>query len=369
MDKRAHGQGQVTPYRDGFRIRWSLPDGGRSSKVIRPANRKKAEDELRKILSALDSGSWVDERRGTMTFDAMAADWLALRESQVTHTTFVNYKSLLKTTILPTFGGRKLNTITRRQIDIWWSKTAAHKVTRRNAGYVLKGILEQAVEWNILTVSPYAVKGAGKDASVQRPTWSVEDFDAVLVHVDPFYKAALEVMFSGHFRLGELVALNGSDVRGGMVSATKQRTGMGYTADVKYGQRKRIKLLERGRDALAGRPRVIGDAPLFPGERAERMPRRSLQDAWNTAVKAAGFTDFHVHDIRHISLSLVAEAGASEKVVQQRAGHSSATSTRRYMHTSARQHAEAVERVDALVARLVQGRDSVDGKIANRDPR
>lgn len=352
MTKRSHGTGTVVEYKDGYQLKWSLPDGGRSSKVLRPATKKQAEAELRKILSALDTGTWVDERRGTMTFDAMAADWLALRENQVTHTTFVNYKSLLKTAILPTFSGKKLNTITRRQIDIWWSNHATHKVTRRNAGYVLKGILEQAVEWGILTVSPYAVKGAGKDASVQRPTWSVEEFDAVLAHVDPFYKAALEVMFAGHFRLGELIALNGSDVRNGMVSTTKQRTGAGYTANVKYGQRKRIELLERGRKALASRPRVIGDAPLFPGERAARMPRRSLQDAWNAAVLAAGYADFHVHDVRHISLSLVAEAGASEKVVQQRAGHSSANSTRRYMHTSQRQHAEAVERVDALVAKL-----------------
>lgn len=210
VDKRSHGQGQITAHKDGFRLRWSLPDGGRSSKVLRPATRRQAETELRKILSALDTGTWVDERRGTMTFGAMAKDWLALRENQVTHTTFVNYKSLLKTTILPTFGGRKLNTITRRQIDIWWSKHTTHKVKRRNAGYVLKRILQQTVEWNILTVSPYNVKGAGKDASVQRPTWSVEDFDAVLAKVDPFYKAVLEVLFAGHFRLGELIALNGS---------------------------------------------------------------------------------------------------------------------------------------------------------------
>ncbi len=352
MTKRSHGTGTVTAYKDGHQIKWSTPEGDRVSKVLRPSTRRQAETELRKILASMDSGTWVDERKGSITFDTMVTDWMALREPQVTHTTFINYRSLLKTTIMPTFGGKKLNAITPRQIDIWWANHAHHEVTRRNAGYVLKGILNQAVEWNLLSASPYKVKNSGKDASAQRPTWSVEEFDVVLAHVAPFYRPALEVMFAGHFRLGELIALNGSDVRGGMVSTTKQRTSVGYTTDTKYGQHKRIALLERGREALASMPAVIGDAPLFRGERAARMPRRSLQNAWNAGVSAAGFENFHVHDIRHIGLSLVAEAGASEKVVQQRAGHSSATSTRRYMHTSQRQHADAVEKVDALVSRL-----------------
>lgn len=352
MTKRSHGTGTVTAYKDGHQIKWSTPEGDRVSKVLRPSTRRQAETELRKILASMDSGTWVDERKGSITFAAMAEDYMALMETQLAPKTMTDKRSLLKTTILPTFGHKKLNAITKRSVDIWWSQHAHHKVTRRNAGYTLKKILEQAVDWNLLAVSPYQVKGAGRDESVQRPTWSVEEFDAVLAHVKPFYRPALEVMFAGHFRLGELIALNGSDVRGGMVSTTKQRTGMGYTTDTKTGQHKRIELLKRGREALESMPRVIGDAPLFRGERAHRMPRRSLQDAWNAARETAGFEDFHIHDIRHIGLSLVAEAGASEKVVQQRAGHSSATSTRRYMHTSQRQHADAVEKVDALVARL-----------------
>lgn len=86
------------------------------------------------------------------------------------------------------------------------------------------------------------------------------------------------------------------------------------------------------------------------------MPRRSLQDTWNNAVIAAGLENFHAHDIRHIGLSLVAEDGASERVVQERAGHASATSTRRYLHSNERMHADAVEKVDALVSKLQQGK-------------
>jgi len=56
---------------------------------------------------------------------------------------------------------------------------------------------------------------------------------------------------------------------------------------------------------------------------------------------------FHIHDIRHIDLSLIAETGQDRKVIQQRARHASATSTDRYIHTTKRQHEKAVEDVDA----------------------
>lgn len=352
MAKRAHGTGTVTPYKDGFQLKWSLPDGGRGSKVIRPATKKQAEALLRGILADLDKGVFHDERKGNVRFSDFAKEYLAFKEKQVSYGQYKNYLSLLKTTILPTFGAKKLNQITRRSVDTWWSRHADHPVNRRNAYYFIKGLFEQAVEWDLLAVSPVKIKNAGADASKQRPDWTVQDFDAVLEHVPDFYHPALNVMFAGHFRIGELVALNWSDVRHGFVSSTRQKTKEGFTASTKTGQKKRIQLLERGREALASLPPGIGGTPLFPGERAYRLPRATLQRVWTQACEAAGYEDFHIHDIRHISLSLVAESGASEKVVQQRAGHASATSTRRYMHTSQRQHAEAVESVDMLIKKI-----------------
>lgn len=355
MKKRSHGQGTVEEYRDGHRLKWTTPEGGRGSKVYRPSSRSQAERELRRILTEVEKGEHQDDRRGSVTFDAFFKDWLALREMEVKPSTYNNLVSIHRTMLSPTFGTKKLNTITRRSVDVWWAKHSIHPVQRRNSYYALRGALEQAVDWGLLSASPCKVKDPGKDVSVKRPTWGVEDFDTVLAHVDEFYRPAIEVMFSAHLRLGELIALDWSDVsRDGMISVTKQRLGLGFTADTKTGQHKRIKLLQRGTDALQALPRGFGNTPVFPGERAARMPRRSLQNAWSDAVTAAGLENFHVHDVRHIGLSLVAEAGASERIVQERAGHASATSTRRYLHSNERMHADAVEKVDALVSKLQQ---------------
>jgi len=244
-----------------------------------------------------------------------------------------------------------LDQLTQKTIDIWWSRQSKHPVNRRNAWFLLRKMIRMAVRWGHLPAWTVVIDNAGKDVSTPRPDFTVADFDGVLTQLPEFYRAPVEVLFAGHLRLGELIALNGSDLRDGMTSITKQKTSQGLTTGTKTDQVKTIKLLDRGVQALAARPRVIGSAPLFAGQRSERITRQAIQKAWNRAREAAGRPEMRLHDLRHVSLSLVAEV-APLKVVQQRAGHASATSTQRYMHADQRQHAEAVEKADELLRRI-----------------
>lgn len=223
--KRSHGQGQVTPYRDGFRIRWSLPDGGRSSKVMRPATKTQAERELRRILGEVEKGEHQDDRRGSVTFDAFFEDWLTLRELEVKPSTYKNLQSIHRAVLSPTFGPKKINAITRKSVDLWWAKHKVHPVQRRNSYFALKGAMDQAVNWGLITVSPCQVKHPGKDESKDRPTLSVEEFDAVLAHVPEFYRPVILIMFAGHLRLGEVIALNAPSVSVSVSAASAAHSG------------------------------------------------------------------------------------------------------------------------------------------------
>lgn len=158
-------------------------------------------------------------------------------------------------------------------------------------------------------------------------------------------------MFAAHLRIGELIALDGSDYKDGSLSVSKQRIAAGLTTDTKSGEHGVTGLLERGQRALEARPRVIETTPLFAGERGARITRLALRNAWLKACDAVGIEDFHLHDIRHIGLTLVAEV-APMKVVQERARHRSPTSTQRYLHADTRVHVEAVQKVDDLIRRI-----------------
>lgn len=347
--KLANGSGSVEKHLDGYRIYWTAPEG-RRSKVLRHTSRTEATRVLNDILADIRRGDYRDERAGNVLFSDFLGDYLKVREREVREGVYRNWRTYHRKHLIPAFGGMRMRDITPRHIALWWAENADHPVNRKNIYRHLKTIFSLAIEWGVLETSPCRIKSLGKDA--QRPDWTVQDFDEVLGHVDPFYRAPLEVMFAGHLRLGELIALNGSDYRpDGMLTITKQLTDMGLTTETKTRQRKTVKLLQRGVDALSERPRVIGASPLFAGERAARMPRNSLRRAWSKAVEASGRDDFHLHDLRHISLSLVAEV-SHPKIVQERAGHASATSTLRYIHSDVRQHLEAVERVDALITAI-----------------
>lgn len=371
--KRPYGSGSIRKYKDGHRLSWRDDNGIRGSEVFRPSTPKQAERRLMEIQTDVARGTYVKptrvaavavdpvdtaESHEIITFADLWREHLAQQEVAVKHSSYRGYVTYGRTS-LKAFMTKDLTEIDQRLVEIWWRSQKAHAVNRRNSYFQLRKAFRLAVRWGILPAVPFEIENSGRDASVRRPTRTIEDVDAVLAKLPEFYRGAVEVQLSGHVRISELIALTGSDYRDGWISVTKQRYPSGVVADTKRGQHKRIELLERGKQAMAGRPRVIGSAPLFPGERGPRMTHQAYRNAWNKAVAAAGLENFRTQDLRHVGLTLVS-GEASPVVVQERAGHASFTSTRRYLHADARQHAEAVEKANAALRRIAESKKDAE---------
>jgi integrase len=327
-----------------------------------------AREALDGIQVDMRRGDHWDDRKSKTKFAVYMADYMALRQSKVAPGTFHNDRSYLRRHLMPAFGAMALRDIDVQSIDSWWNGMPATQ-TRRNAYFLLKKALDYAVRWGYLRANPAMVEEPGREVAKMRPTWSYKAFCAVLEHVPTsvalnnakgdgapvpvFYREALQVLFAGHLRLGELIALDAADYdrKTGILSVTHQITGhsRGERVPTKTGQVKHIRLLKLGIDALAAMPPRIG-GPLFLGPRSGRLPRATLRDAWNSAVKAAELENFHLHDLRHVSLTLVAQAGESLKVIQDRGGHASVTAAMRYQHVDPERDAAAARAVDALLA-------------------
>lgn len=364
--KRPYGSGSVRAYKDGYRITWRDNAGAKRSRVLRPSTKREAEALLRAIQTDVERGTYIEPQKPEkeapkalpeleeepliVTFGDLWEEYLKIREPELAASTMDNLRSLARSplnALLP----RDLAEIDQRLIERWWAAQSGHKVTRRTAYFQIRKAFRLAARWEIIPAIPFEIENAGRDETRKRPDWTIQDVDAVLLHLPAFYKAPVEVMLSGHLRISELIALDTSDYRDGWISVTKQIRPAGKVQDTKTGQHKKIQLLERGKVAMEACPHRIGKAPLFPGERGERMTHHALRSAWNKAVEASGREDFHLHDLRHVGLSLVSEV-APLVVVQQRAGHASRQSTLRYLHADERQHAEAVQRVNAVLQRL-----------------
>lgn len=342
--------------------RYYLPDGKQVTAGTY-ASVKAAQERLDEIEVDLRRKEHWDDRKSRTRFSVFMDEYMAHRRLLVSATEFENNRSYLKVHLMPAFGGLRMCDIDERKVDMWFAAMPATE-TRRNVHTFLRRAMKFAVKWDYVRTSPCNVLGARSDGGVPRPTWSKEDFYTVLSYVPEtvkvnnscaatrvYYREALEIMFAAHLRVGELAGLNASDLdrRTGRLRVERQVNRLGQTTSTKTGVIKNVHLLRVGISAAERLPFRIGSIALIPGPRGERMPRQSLQRVWHRAALAAGYENFHLHDVRHIGLSLVAATGAPMKDVMARGGHKSLESAMRYQHTDPERDLKVAQEVDRLL--------------------
>lgn len=337
--------GTIRVLATGFQVRYTH-DGQQITDGTYPT-RLEAENRIQDLMVDIRRGDWWDDRKGKTAFSVFAPEALSLW-ADLAPRTVKNYETLLRTMLLPTFGQKAVGNVTVMDIDRWWARHSDHPVNRRNAYFVLKKIFNQAQRAGMVKSNPCIIENAGKDVALHRPTWSEEHYEAVLAHIPGELRTAVVMAFTGHLRIGELVGMNASDYETatGVIHITKQHHG----EDTKTGTHKHIRLLDEGIEEMSAylkaHPR-IGSVPLFEGPRRARLPVATIRKAWDEACADAGYANFHFHDIRHISLTLLSQAGVPDKDIQYRAGHSAPSSTQRYLHNSAQQDAEMAKLASA----------------------
>ncbi len=76
-----------------------------------------------------------------------------------------------------------------------------------------------------------------------------------------------------------------------------------------------------------------GRAKRLKGQRYP-FSRYGWRGPWNAALEAAGIADFRFHDLRHTDATRTLRKTRNLKLVQQKLGHASITSTARYSHVT-----------------------------------
>ncbi|MCL2515137.1 MAG: site-specific integrase [Microbacteriaceae bacterium] len=305
-----------------------------------------ARNRLHEIEVDIRRGDYWDNRKARITFREFMKKYMEFRATQVRETERRNNESYLKVHLNPAFGNLRMDQITSEKVDAWWSSQPPREIRRVCYGF-LRHAMKYALRWGYIRTNPCMVEEPSKAVGPARPTWSVEQFYEVLEKVPAHLHAPLHVMFAGHLRLGELIALNADDYdyETGELTVTKQKNSLGQTTETKTGLSKTIVLLDNGIEALAAAPRRIGATPLFAGERGERLNRITLRKRWNAAVAETGYENFHLHDLRHIGLSLVAASNAPLKDLMERGGHRSIGGVMRYQHTDKQRHKKLARKV------------------------
>jgi integrase len=340
-----------------WQARWRDIDGVLHNIKGTFTTQRAAEDALAQIRVQVRTGTWEDERKGDVLFKDFAEQTLKVMASERALRTTEEYRRMLRLHIYPTFGHRPIGSITKNDVKVWRADLLSRLSAQhtRNIYMVAKGVMTQAVDGDVLKVSPFRVKNAGAAVPNALPTFEVEHVRSVIEAAPAEYRAMLWLTFSGHLRLGELLALTRDDYDKdtGKISVTKQYVPItvgGRTVErltkPKHGSIRTLVVLPRGREEmveyLKANP-MVGAAPLFTNIRGERITRHQVIAIWNRARKVADLDKMRFHDLRHVSLTLMATTGISIKELMRRAGHATEGACLGYLAASDRRDAELAE--------------------------
>lgn len=333
-----------------WQARLRLENGSRQS-LGTFATEAEAEQAWWTAKSDLKRGQWWDDSKGGILFSDFTEQALGILAKSLTVGTIRNYRTLANKNLLPVFGHLPLNKISRPAIKVWWA-TMPDTQNSRNAFYCLRAIMREAEDMGLIKDNPVRVKGAAKDRSTPRPDHTYEEFLAVVDHLPFTLKTPAWVLFGAHLRVSEMAGLNRGDFdpKTGQLRVERQDSEIGgrHLRETKTKQKRSLAILEPAATHLRkyhSSRLGAADSPMFVGTTGARLSARRFRIHWEKACGAAGIENFHVHDIRHIGLTLVARSGATNADIKRRGGHASDSAAARYQHSSVVRDEEIAARV------------------------
>ncbi|MEU2303356.1 tyrosine-type recombinase/integrase [Streptomyces misionensis] len=355
--------GAVRQYRSG---RWTAsylgPDGERIRAEETFETKKDAEVWLSQVEADLSRGDWRAPDAGAVNFRVYAEKWVEERELAVR--TEDLYKHLLRLHILPTFAELDLDEITAPRVREWRAerlRTTKAKTTVAKAYRLLKGILETAVDDDLISRNPCRIKGAGKEAATERRIATVAQVDALADAIGIRWRLMVYLGAYGPMRPEELAGLRRRDVDTDNLvirvrRAEPERTnGKRAPGPTKSDAGARVVVLpaflhKELRQHLAWFAEKGPDGLVFVGEKGAPFRRTSFGRKWRRARAAAGLPDdFRFYDLRHTGHTLSTRSGATLKDTMVRAGQSSEKAALIYQHSDEERQRDVAAGLDDMV--------------------
>lgn len=319
------------------------------------------------------AGRWLDAKRtdlarGTALDDRQAAQslrtyWAPYERSlgALKASTRSNYEAAWRLRIEPRFGRVPVGRIRPSHIDDWQQAMVDRGVSASKvieACGVLKRILDGPLRDRVIPSNPAAQRSAPLPRRPQhdRPVLTPAEVERLVTATRrEDDKLIVRLLAYGGLRVGEALALRLIDHdRDRHTLTIRQSVGeVGGRLVVGATKTYAVRTITLPVSLSKDLPASGGSVLMFPnskgGHRRYRVWRR---DSWDPAIKACGFTATP-HDLRATCASLLIDAGASVKDVQQHLGHQDITTTLNlYARVRPGRSADLAAKLDALIAEV-----------------
>jgi integrase len=340
-----------------YGISWYTPDGKQHREMIHGGLRE-AKEELGKKREMAKRGIVINRR---ITFREVAQKYARLQAGKSSFENsqkyFLGYwkkndrkeEEWQDMILTKHFGDYKLCGIGTLDIETFKRQRAE---TKTKSGKVrtgiainrelelLRSVLNKAKEWGYLDQNPFSrfQKSIMEPEDHGRVRYLTEDEIKALLAACPDYLGNIvrAALLTG-LRKGDVLSLKWEDV--------DLEKGILFFNEEKKRGRRQVKILNDDMvNLLMGIPKGKSDH-IFT---YEGKPLKDVQRSFRTALKKAKIENFHFHDLRHCSASLLAQRGVGLQIIQRHLGHSSISMTQRYSHLSDAALKEGIDKLNGL---------------------
>lgn len=258
--------------------------------------------------------------------------------------------SLLKNHLLPRFGKRYMDEITRQDIVKMHADRKASGAAPGSANRLLimmRYIFNLTLKWEVPGIKTNPCKGIPlmEENNKRERYLSVEEaqklYGAVCSSENTMLKFIVPMLILTGARKREVL-----DARWEDFDLARRVWRIPIT---KSGKARRVPLSDGALTLLATMPRK-SDCPWAFANPATDKPYVSFFCAWDTARKKVGLQDVCVHSLRHSHASFLINAGRTLYEVQKILGHTQVKTTQRYAHLSHDTLLDATNSVNTTLA-------------------
>lgn len=325
-------------YQYSFRYR-----GRRYQGCLDTMSKREAYIREAKIRNKVVEGKYYEKLPGDhKTFSEMMEKFIEEHGRNVSSGMKKHY-GYVKKPLLKTFGKKLVSEISSRAIS-------KYKTTRRKAGVsgstinnelkVLSKAFSLAVkEWEWVRENPVS-RVSREKPNPPRDRWLTKEQASNLISVceSPLKEIVIFALSTG-LRKGEIFNLEWKDI--------DREKGTVLVRKSKNGKPRIIPLSEEALMVLHKMDKVrhLRSNLVFPNGNGNQFSNKTLHNAFNRALKEAGFEDIHFHDLRHTCATWLVQDGNDIYLIEKWLGHLDPRMTRRYAHHSAESLRRGVQSV------------------------
>jgi integrase len=265
---------------------------------------------------------------GEVLFGEVAEKWAKVVVKKIKSSTLKDYKSAMNTYILPRFGNTPISKISFLEIEEFMSGLTCTAKRINNVLVPMRAVMHFALRAGIIEKNPMDLVVNLKTDKPDIHPLSMEEVNAFLAAVHPYYLNFFITAFFTGMRFGEMAALKWDNVSFdlGVIRIRETRVREEEGRPKTKGSVRDIKMLPPVVEALKREKEIHrGNSPyVFLNMNGKPLKPNSINfHIWQPALKKAGLKPRSLYQTRHTFATLTLDGGELPGWVQSMMGHES----------------------------------------------